>query len=85
MPETLVLHRLARVPLEQRQVLERGGVEHDLGPVLGEDLAERSGVADVGDDGLRVSSSARPSIDSCTACRADSSRSSMTSSAGAKR
>ena len=36
--------------LEQRQVLERRSVEDDLGPVLGEDLAIRARVADVGDD-----------------------------------
>ena len=53
--QTLVLHRLARVPLEQRQVLERGGVEDDLGPALGEDLrAMPLGVADVGEDEVAV-------------------------------
>ena len=39
--------RLARVVLEQRHVLVRGGVEHDLGPVAVEHRVEERGVADV--------------------------------------
>ena len=46
---TLVLTASRRVHLEQRQVLERGGVEDDLGAVLREDLRQPVGVADVGD------------------------------------
>ena len=48
-PTTFVFHAFGRVELEQRQVLERGGVEHDLGPVLLEHLEDPVAVADVGE------------------------------------
>ena len=37
--DRVVAHRLDRVGLHQADVLVGGGVEHDGGPVLGEDLA----------------------------------------------
>jgi hypothetical protein len=40
--------RLVREPLEHRQVLERGGVEHHLRAAPGEQLGQHVGVADVG-------------------------------------
>ena len=42
------LQRLGRVPLQQRQVLQRSGVEHDLRLELLEDLPDAARVADVG-------------------------------------
>ena len=48
------LERLGRVHLEQRQVLERRGVEHHLRPVLVEHLVQALLVADVGDDQVAV-------------------------------
>ena len=48
-PDDVRLPPLGRVELEQRQVLQRGGVEHDLGPVLLEHLEDPVAVADVGE------------------------------------
>ncbi len=47
MPYTLVFAAFVRVALEQGQVLEGGGVEDDLRPVLREYLLERVAVPDV--------------------------------------
>ena len=68
--------------LQQRQVLERGGVEDDLRPVDGEHLVDPSGVTDVGQYEFGSSNIARPSIESCVPCRPLSSRSSITNDAG---
>ena len=45
---------LDRVPLEDRHVLVRGGVEHDVGLVPLEDRAQPRTVADVGEHRLGV-------------------------------
>ena len=50
--EHVGLHRFGRVRLEDRHVLVRGGVEHDVGLVPLEDLAQPALVADVGEDRL---------------------------------
>ena len=50
--EHVRLHALARVPLEQRQVLVRGGVEDDIRPDRAEHLPDPGLVPDVGDDDL---------------------------------
>ena len=51
--EDVGLHALAGVLLEHRQVLERGGVEDDLGLVARAKTCRiRSRVADVGDHGV---------------------------------
>jgi hypothetical protein len=44
---------LARLPLQQGEVLERRRVEHDLGPVGGEDLVQPGAVAQIGDHDVR--------------------------------
>ena len=44
------LHRLARVVLQQRDVLVRGGVEHDLRAVHGEHAVHQAALADVAED-----------------------------------
>ena len=56
------LDGLHRRLLQQRQVLERGGVEHDLGLDFGEDFVEAVGVADVGEDQL-VAGQVRAAVD----------------------
>ena len=50
--EHVGLHGFGRVRLEDRNVLVRGGVEHDVGLVAFEDLAQPALVADVGEDRL---------------------------------
>jgi hypothetical protein len=40
--------------LEQRQVLERGGVQHDVRLEAHEDLGESIAIADVGDDEVGI-------------------------------
>ena len=47
------LPALVRVLLEHRQVLQRGGVERHLRPVLGEDRVHTGRVADVGKHDVR--------------------------------
>ena len=49
--EGVVAHRLERVRLHHRDVLVRGRVEDDAGPVGGEDLAQLDAVLDVRHDG----------------------------------
>ena len=59
---TFDLYASAGILLEQRQVLERGGVEHDVRAALLEDLDHAVGVADVGEDRVgRVEQ--RPTVD----------------------
>jgi hypothetical protein len=48
------------VALQQRHVLERGGVEHDLGAALGEHPPDRLAVAQVGQDQLGALQHGRP-------------------------
>ena len=48
-PDDVGLPRLGRVELEQRQVLQRGGVEDDLRAVLLEDLEDALTIPDVGE------------------------------------
>ena len=50
--ERVVAHGLDRIALHQLDVLERGGVEHDVRPELGEDLAHAFLVLAVGQDGV---------------------------------
>ena len=76
---------LGGVRLEQWQVLECGGMEHDLRPMLGEDLVETGRIGMSATIMLGSSSIARPSIDSFVECRPFSSRSSIDSAAGSKR
>ena len=83
--EHVGLDALARVPFEQRQVLVRGGVEDDVaaGPTANT-CSDPALVADVGDDDL-VGCRAAPAFSSSwSACRFDSSWSSMCSAAGSK-
>ena len=47
------LHRLRRILLQHRQVFERGGMEDDLRPTLGEDLPDPRVVANVGEHQIR--------------------------------
>ena len=58
-PSDVGLEALLGVHLEQRQVLERGGVEDDLGAVLLEHLDEAVTVADAGDDEVAGSRAGR--------------------------
>ena len=50
--QDVALERLGRAAFQQRQVLERRGMEHDVGPEPLEDLPDPARVADVGQHGL---------------------------------
>ena len=52
--EQVRVRGLDRMPLEDRDVLVRGGVEHDVRAVALEDRADARAVADVGEHGFGV-------------------------------
>ena len=85
-PTTFVLYASLGVLLEQRQVLERGGVEHHVRAALARRArAELLRVADVGEDRLRrVEQRAAVRSRAAPGAAPHSSRSSIISSAGAK-
>ena len=84
--EDVGLHALARVPLQQRQVLVGRRVEDDLGPVLAEDLVDPlAGRGCRRRRRRRCPAAPRPGRSRCSRCRFDSSWSSMISAAGPNR